>query len=73
MSKVVKVIEVLAQSSKSWEDAAAQAVAKVGKSVDHVKSINIINMNVKVEKGKIVSYRINAKVSFAVEKSKSHK
>jgi len=70
MSKVVKVIEVLAQSDKSWEDAAASAVKAASKSVDNVKSINIVNMSAKVENGKIVKYRINAKISFLIKKKK---
>lgn len=63
---VIKVIEVLANSTKSWEDAAALAVKKASGSVDNVKSINIINQSGVVKKGKIVEYRINAKISFAV-------
>ncbi len=67
MSKVVKVIEVLAQSEKSWEDAAATAVKAASKSIDNIKSIHIVNMNAKVEKGKITKYRINAKISFQIK------
>jgi flavin-binding protein dodecin len=67
MSKIVKVIEILAQSEKSWEDAAAKAVAKASKSVKNIKSINIQNMNAKVKDNKIVKYRINAKISFVVD------
>ncbi len=67
MSKVVKVIEVLAQSDKSWEDAAAQAVKAASKSIDHIKSIHIVNFNAKVDNGKITKYRINAKISFLIK------
>jgi len=70
MSKVVKVIEVLAQSDKSWEDAAASAVKAASRSIENIKSINISNMSAKVEKGKIVKYRINAKISFLIGKKK---
>jgi len=66
MSKVVKVIEVLAQSNKSWEDAANNAIKEVSKSVKDIKSINIVNTSAKVEKNKIVKYRITAQVSFVV-------
>ncbi len=66
MSKVVKVIEVLAQSNKSWEDAADNAIKEVSKSVDDIKSINIVNTSAKVEKNKIVKYRITAQISFVV-------
>ena len=67
MAKIVKVIEILAQSPKSWEDAAAKAVKKASKSVDNIKSINIANMNAKVENGEITMYRINAKISFVIK------
>ena len=66
MSKVVKVIEVLAQSKKSWEDAAAIAIKEASVSVKNIKSINIVNTSAKVEKNKIVKYRITAQISFVV-------
>ncbi len=66
MSKVVKVIEVLAQSNKSWEDAANNAIKETSKSVKDIKSINIVNTSAKVEKNKIVKYRITAQISFVV-------
>ena len=66
MSKVVKVIEVLAQSNKSWEDAANIAIKEASKSVNDIKSINIVNTSAKVEKNKIVKYRITAQISFVV-------
>lgn len=64
---MLKVIEVLAESDKSWEDAAHVAVATASKTLRHVKSINIENFNATVIDGKIVRYRINAKVSFVLE------
>lgn len=66
MSKIVKVIEVLAESEKSWEDAADNAIKQAGKTVKNIKSIYISNMNAKVDKNKMVKYRINAKISFVV-------
>ena len=70
MSSVVKVIEVIAQSKKSWEDAAANAVKEASKSVDNIKSIYIKDMSAKVDNGKIVLYRVDAKISFVVGKKK---
>ncbi len=70
MAQIVKVIEILAQSEKSWEDAANIAVKKASKSIDNIKSINIQNMNAKVENNKIVKYRINAKISFVIGEKK---
>ncbi|WP_455235051.1 dodecin family protein [Thiogranum longum] len=64
---IVKVIEVLAQSEKSWEDAAQQAVTEAGKTVRNIKSIYVENMQGKVKNNKIVEYRINAKISFLIK------
>jgi dodecin len=68
MSNMLKVIEVLAESEKSWEDAAKNAVEQAGKSVRNVKSIYIENFEAQVKDDKITNYRINAKISFLLEK-----
>jgi dodecin len=62
-----KVIEVLSQSDESWEDAAQSAVKDASKSVKGIKSIYISHFQGDVEKGKIVRYRVNAKVTFEVK------
>ena len=62
---MLKVIEVLAESDKSWEDAAASAVKKAAKTVHGIKSIYIQDMEASVKDNKIVSYRINAKFPFS--------
>ncbi len=67
MSDVVKVIEVLAESEKSWEDAAAEAVKEAAKTLKNIRSIYIENFEAKVERNKIVRYRVNAKISFKLE------
>ncbi len=67
MAKVIKVIEVLAQSPKSWEDAAQKAVTEASKSVRNIKSIYIKDKSAKVVKNKIEKYRITAKISFEIE------
>ena len=64
---MLKVIEVLAQSDKSWEDAAKQAIQDASKSVRDVKSIYIKSMEASVENGQITKYRINANLSFILE------
>ena len=64
---VVKVIEILAQSNKSWEDAAQTAVKVAAKSVKDIRSIYIENFEAQVENGKIVKYRINGKLTFGLK------
>lgn len=70
MSSIVKVLEVIAQSKKSFDDAAQQAVREAAGSVRGIKSIWIENFSGVVEADRIVEYRVNAKLSFLVEEHK---
>ena len=63
----LKVIEVLAQSEKSWEDATQVALNEAARSLHNIKSIYLKDMEAKVENNKITEYRINAKISFALD------
>lgn len=67
MNNVVKVIEVLSESEKSWEDAAQQAINRASRSLTGIKSIYIENFEALVESNRIVKYRVNAKISFLLE------
>jgi flavin-binding protein dodecin len=62
-----KVIEVISQSEKSWEDAAQRAVSDAGKTVDQIKSIWIKNFEAVVRDNTIVGYRVNASITFEVK------
>jgi len=66
---VVKVIEVMSNSTKSWEDAAQKAVEEASKSLHNIRSIYIKDQNAVVENGKIKEYRITGKVSFELDHS----
>jgi len=63
---VLKVIELLASSEKSWEDAAKNAVKMASKTVKEIRSVYIKDMSLKVKGNNIVEYRVNAKVTFEV-------
>jgi len=63
---IVKVIEVLAQSDKGWEDATQQALKEASKIVRNIQTIYIKEFQAIVENGKITNYRVNAKISFLV-------
>lgn len=65
---VNKVIELMSESNKSWEDAAQKAVDKASKSVKGIRSIWVQDFSATVnEKGKLDTYRITAKVTFEVK------
>ncbi len=64
---VNKVVELMSDSAKSWEDAAQLAVTKASKSLKGIKSVWVKDMSAKVGKtGKIESYRVTVKLSFEV-------
>jgi len=64
---VMKVIELMADSKKSWEDATQCATMKAAKSVKNIKSVYVADHSATVDKkGKITSYRVNVKVTFQV-------
>lgn len=63
-----KVIEVLASSDKSWEDAAQKAVNEASKTLQSIESVYVKDHSARVEKNKIVEYRINAKITFKLER-----
>ncbi|MCU0384516.1 MAG: dodecin family protein [Flavihumibacter sp.] len=65
---VVKVLELMANSTKSWEDAAQQAVTEASKSLHNIRSVYIQDMSATVENGKITEYRVTVKLSFEIEK-----
>jgi len=64
---VVKVIEILSSSEKSWEDATQKAINKASKSIKNIRSANIQNQSVRVEDGKIKEYRVNVKLTFEIQ------
>jgi flavin-binding protein dodecin len=63
---VVKIIELLAESPLSWEAATQAAVTEASKTIQHIKNVYVKDMKAFVEDGKIVSYRVNVKISFVV-------
>lgn len=64
---IVKVIEVIATSEKSFEEATRNALTEAAKTIKNIKSIYVKEMNAKVENNQIVSYGVNAKISFLIE------
>ena len=63
---VHKVIEVMSQSPKSWEDATQKAVAEAAETVDDIKSAYVKEMLAIVENNMVTQYRVNLKVTFEV-------
>ncbi len=63
----MKVIEVMASSDKSWEDATRKAVAHAGKSVNLIKSAFVQSQSVVVNGSNVEEFRVNLKITFEVK------
>ena len=64
---ILKVVEIMADSDKSWEDAAANAVAHAGKTVRNIKSAWVQDQSVTVKDGGVTSFRVTCKITFEVD------
>ena len=64
---VLKVLEILSDSTESWEDATRKGVEKASESVRNIRSAHVQSNSVTVENSKVKTFRVNLKVSFEVE------
>ncbi|MEX1229618.1 MAG: dodecin family protein [Planctomycetaceae bacterium] len=64
---VVKIVELIGNSKKSWEDAVQQVVAEASESLRHITGVDVVHQTVQVEDGKITEYRATCHVAFVVE------
>ncbi|MCA6073973.1 dodecin family protein [Fulvivirga sedimenti] len=64
---VLKVLEIMSNSEKSWEDATANGIRKASKSVKNIRSAYVQSQSVVVKNDDISEYRVNLKISFEVD------
>jgi len=63
---VLKVIEVLGNSTESFEDAVKNVIREASKTVKNIKSVYIQDLQVSVKDNSITEYRVNTKVTFGI-------
>lgn len=64
---IYKVVELIGTSSESWEKAAKAAVERAGESIRDLRVAEVVELDMQVEEGKVVSYRAKVKLSFKYE------
>ncbi|MBK8505578.1 MAG: dodecin domain-containing protein [Saprospiraceae bacterium] len=64
---ILKVIEIMADSGKSWEDATRNAVEKASETVKNIRSVFVQEQSATVSEGRIDKYRVNVKITFEVK------
>jgi flavin-binding protein dodecin len=67
---VVNVVELLAESEESWEDAVRQAVAEATKTLRGITSVYVQEFQATVENDRVKNFRVNVKVSFVLEEGR---
>ncbi len=64
---VYKVIELVGTSTESWEKAAGAAIQRAGSSLRDLRIAEVDQLDMKIDSGKVVTYRARVKVSFKYE------
>ena len=64
---VIIIREMVGSSSRSWSDAARQAVATASKTVRNIKTIEVVKSTARVEDNEIVEYEVDLKIGFEYE------
>ncbi len=65
---VVKVIELVGESRRDWQDAVGNAVAEASRTIDRISGVEVSNWTANVDNGRITEYKANVKVAFEVER-----
>lgn len=63
---VAKIIELVGESNKGWEDAVQRAVADASRTVENITGVEVCNMTANIDQGRISEYKVNVKVAFGV-------
>jgi flavin-binding protein dodecin len=68
MSAIYKVIELVGSSPESWEEAVKKAIDTATSSLTNVRIAEVMEMDARVEDGRIAEYRAKIRLSFKVER-----
>lgn len=63
---VMKVIEIMSSSDKSWEDATRKGIKKASETIKNIRTAWVQDHSVTVKDGEVAEYRVTLKVTFEV-------
>jgi flavin-binding protein dodecin len=63
-NSVYRVTELIGVSSKSWEDAAQNAIETAARTLEDLRIAEVVKLDVTIDKGKVTGYRARLNVSF---------
>jgi flavin-binding protein dodecin len=68
MSETAKVIELVGNSTESWEDATQNALDDANETLDEISAIELISQTAEVKDGRIERYKSTLHVSFSLRR-----
>ncbi len=63
---IAKVIEITAESNKSFDDAVRQGVERASQTVNNIQSAWIKEFKADVKDGKVATFRVNLMITFVL-------
>jgi flavin-binding protein dodecin len=68
MARVVKIVELMGVSEKSFSDAVRQAVKEASKTIRNITGVEVIKSTAQVEDDEIFEYHVTVRLAFAIER-----
>lgn len=64
---LVKIVELIGTSTRSWEDAVQSIVSEASATIRHITGVDVVHQTALVDEGQITEYRATVHVAFRVE------
>ena len=64
---VAKVIEIVSNSEKSFDDAIQQGVSEAARTLRGISGVEVVNWTADVENNRITRYKVTLHVAFKIE------
>ena len=69
MAEIIKVIELVGSSEKSFSDAVKTAVSQASQTIRGINAVDVLSTQATVADGEISEYRATVKIAFPVERA----
>ena len=66
--KVFKVVELIGTSPNGWEEAVKNVIDTATSKMTNIRIAEIVELDTKLENGKVAEYRAKVRLSFKVER-----
>jgi dodecin len=71
VARVVKIVEIMGVSEKSFSDAVREAVREAARTIRNITGVEVIKSTAQVEGDEILEYHVTVRLAFAIERGDS--